>query len=161
MDPSTAILISSLFASLFGGLFGGGDQELQSFADTHDLSPAERLSEAINASREGSKVAKSFANQPVKLRSSYVQAPPVFTGGGLPMPVGVLGRDPALDDPGLLELPGFDFSMSRGDQPGDETSEDETDSRDETSWPTSFSLRRKSKTGSDAEQAALALQFLL
>lgn len=152
MDPSTAILISSLFSSLFGGLFGGGDQELESFAGWHDLSPAERLSEAINASREGSKVAKSFANQPVKLRSSYVQAPPVFTGGGLPMPVGVLGRDPALDDPSLLELPGFDFSMSESES---------GQTPDRANVPTRRPPQRRQSSTDDSSRAALALQFLL
>ena len=149
MDPSTAILLSSLFSGMFGGLFGGGDQELQSFDMMPDLSPEERLSEAINATREWSDVAKDFANQPVKLRSSYVQQPPVFTGGGLPMPVGVLGRDPALDDPSLLELPGFNFFMSEGGQD------------DGTNVPSKPSPRRRVPPTDDREQAVQALQFLL
>jgi hypothetical protein len=44
------------------------------------------------------------------LPSSYVQDVPTFTGGGLPMPIGVTGRDPALSDRSLLSRPGPDLS---------------------------------------------------
>jgi hypothetical protein len=43
-----------------------------------------------------------YAQEPIDLSSSYVQPLPTFTGGGLPMPIGVTGRDPALSNPSLL-----------------------------------------------------------
>lgn len=47
------------------------------------------------------------ANRPVQTRSAFVQNPPSFSGGGLPLDIGVTGADPALLDSSLLELPGL------------------------------------------------------
>lgn len=41
------------------------------------------------------------AQSPINLRSSFAQQPPAFSGGGLPMPIGVTGIDPALTNPSL------------------------------------------------------------
>jgi hypothetical protein len=49
------------------------------------------------------------AEGPVDLRASIVQQPPTFTGGGLPMPIGLTGRDPAHADPSLLRREGTDL----------------------------------------------------
>ena len=48
------------------------------------------------------------AGAPVSLPSSYVQSLPVYAGGGMPMPIGATGQDPALADPSLLSLQGLD-----------------------------------------------------
>jgi len=45
---------------------------------------------------------KNRADTPPVLRSAFIQQPPVFAGGGLPLPIGVTGTDPALADPSLL-----------------------------------------------------------
>ena len=52
------------------------------------------------------------AKQPITMRSSFAQALPTFTGGGLPMPIGVRAHDPALNTPGLLTGPGTDVTRS-------------------------------------------------
>ena len=52
--------------------------------------------------------------QGVNLRSSFAQTPPTFSGGGLPMPIGVTGRDPALQDPSLLHLNGIQIGNPGG-----------------------------------------------
>lgn len=52
--------------------------------------------------------------QGVNLRSSFAQAPPTFSGGGMPMPIGVTGRDPALADPSLTKLPGVQIGNPNG-----------------------------------------------
>ena len=61
------------------------------------------------------------AKQPITMRSSFAQALPTFTGGGLPMPIGIRAHDPALNTPGLLTGPGTDVTRSpdmeaRGEQ---------------------------------------------
>ena len=42
------------------------------------------------------------AEEPISLGPAVVQPPPIFAGGGLPMPIGVTGFDPAAQDPSLL-----------------------------------------------------------
>ena len=79
MDPSTAILLSSLFSGLFGGLFGGGgNQELQSFDVEGGISPINLLRMGIDQTQGLLAEGQLLADEPVNLRSSYVQQPPVF-----------------------------------------------------------------------------------
>lgn len=49
----------------------------------------------------------SRAASPVGVPSAYVQQPGAYTGGGLPMPIGLVASDPALSNPSLLNLPGM------------------------------------------------------
>ena len=48
-------------------------------------------------------------SQPYTAPAAVVQPPPMFQGGGLPMPIGTTGVDPALQRPGLLGTPGLNF----------------------------------------------------
>ncbi len=63
------------------------------------------------------------AQTPVNLRSAFAQQPPSFAGGGLPMPIGVTGIDPALANRSLLQgippvpSPGFQDPFSSPPDP--------------------------------------------
>lgn len=111
MDPTLlAMMAIQTGLSLFGG---GGDQERRSFRNAApggvNIDPEALLARGLAGHDALAKVLTGEAKKPVRLRSAYAQALPTFTGGGLPMPIGALGRDPALADPSLLELPGLDF----------------------------------------------------
>lgn len=104
--PAAATVLSSLFSALSMPT----DQELQSFADYEgntNLHPRNMLGESRSQINDMISLLKSRANRPVSLRSSFVQQPPTFAGGGLPMPIGVAAQDPALANPDLLTLPGM------------------------------------------------------
>lgn len=98
--PAIGLIGSSLISSL-----GAPDgQGLQSFSDAADsnLDPNAMYGEMRSQLNDMISPLKQRANTPVTLRSSYAQNLPVFTGGGLPMPIGIYGTDPALRDPSLL-----------------------------------------------------------
>lgn len=111
MDPVTISLISSAIFGGLGGLFGGDapiGQERRPFEG-----PEEAGAMFDRARKAGNAGLDAFAEnlgRGVRLRSAYAQTPPVFTGGGLPFPIGVNAQDPALADPYLLELPGIDLT---------------------------------------------------
>lgn len=100
--PDSKTLILSLLS-----LFGGGGPERQSFRDPGQMTdPKQALQQSLNGIyRLGQGVSEMG---PVKLRSSYVQGPPApVTIPGLPFQIGGgMGRDPALDNPALLEAGG-------------------------------------------------------
>lgn len=105
VDPISALLM--LGGSFLGGLGQQGPQERQSYRGVGGADPTEMLPRAFGAiSGLGDALTKQ-ASQGVKLRSSYVQSPPTFAGGGMPMPIGLSGRDPALSDPSLLSKAGL------------------------------------------------------
>lgn len=49
------------------------------------------------------------ARQPVTLPGAYVQPNPMYSGGGMPIPIGTTAVDPALQQPRLLGLPGINI----------------------------------------------------
>lgn len=111
LEPATMSLIGSVAGPALQGLFGGvggGGQELSSFEGHAGADPIEMLRNA-NAliGRIGQGVSDRAAS-PISLPSSYVQQPQVFAGGGMPMPIGVVGSDPAIENPSLLSLQGLD-----------------------------------------------------
>lgn len=90
-------------------LFGLGDDDEAEYATFENesrggrsLDPRDLLAEGLNRSDAAYTDAQARAKTPVRLRSAFVQQPPVFVGGGLPMPIGVTGMDPALKDSRLL-----------------------------------------------------------
>lgn len=107
-----ALLISSLMGGI-GGMFGGEGQELESFSreawDGVNLDPRKLMATGIKQHSGLSSAVTELARKPIKLRSAYAQSPPTFAGGGMPMPIGLTGRDPALDDKSLLELEGLNI----------------------------------------------------
>lgn len=117
--------LGMLGSSAISAIAAPDGQELQSFDGEGPLDPKLMLGDAKVRLEDMMALLKDRANRPIQLRSAYVQQPPVFTGGGLPMPIGVAGMDPALTDPSLLRLPGLageegvDFRAPR--RPGDTT----------------------------------------
>lgn len=104
-----------LMSSLLGGKGGGttailsalsmlgGPNGPESYSGTGITDPVEALKTALTSTaRLGQGMTE---RSPVKLRSSYVQAPPApVTIPGLPFQIGGgMGRDPALSDPSLLQ----------------------------------------------------------
>src|SRR5574341_960923 len=91
-------------------LFGIGNDEEAEWATFENesrggrsLDPRDLLAQGLGQSETALADAQARAKTPVRLRSSFAQQPPVFTGGGLPMPIGVTGVDPAMKDPNLLK----------------------------------------------------------
>lgn len=103
-----ASLLAQLGVAGIGAWAAPDGQELQSFEGEGALDPRNMYGEARSGINDMLEQVKARANRPVRTRSAYVQQPPVFTGGGLPMPIGVSGMDPALADKSLLSLPGLD-----------------------------------------------------
>ena len=92
-----------------GGALGGGQSPEGGVGFKGPLHPAKLLSRGLdNVSQLGGIMAER-AGQPVSLPSAFWQQPPMFQGGGLPMSIGLSGRDPALSRPALLGTPGVRF----------------------------------------------------
>lgn len=94
----------------------GGDEEAEwaTFENEsrggRSLDPRDTLAQGLGQTEGALSDAQARAKQPVRLRSSFVQQPPQFFGGGLPMPIGLTGMDPALMDPNLLKSDSPDAS---------------------------------------------------
>lgn len=108
--PAIGMIGSSLISAL--GMPQG--QDLQSFEGEGALDPRQALTDASGNITDLLDTLRGRANQPVQLRSAYVQQPPVFSGGGLPVPIGLTGTDPALADASLLSLPGLQLPDTLG-----------------------------------------------
>lgn len=100
-------MIGSLGGPALAGLFAPEGTELQSFRGHGSIDPVNMLHNTNTMFGRLGDVITDRAAAPISLRSSFVQQPTAFTGGGLPFPVGVSAADPALDDPSLLTLPGL------------------------------------------------------
>lgn len=111
MDPATAALILSGIGSALGGFFGGPDtpegQNLGSFENMGELDPRSLLSSALFSINEMGGGLSNLLASPINIPGAAVQQPPSFFGGGMPMPIGLTGRDPALSDPSMLSLGGI------------------------------------------------------
>lgn len=81
-------------------------QPRNSFADGSSHDPRAMMDTLGKAIGTNAGDIAAFAGQPINMPSSYVQDTPTFAGGGMPMPVGLLGHDPALANPSLLSRPG-------------------------------------------------------
>lgn len=110
LDPATMQMIGMIagpaLGSLFGGIAGGG-QELSSFEGHAGVDPVTMLQNANSLIGRVGRGVTERAATPISLPSAYVQQVPAFTGGGLPMPIGVVGSDPALVNPSLMNLQGM------------------------------------------------------
>lgn len=96
MDPATMFLLSSIIPAglnFAGGAMQDGGQELEPF--TGELSPEATARDMRSHLDQGWATLMEQARRPIQLQSSYVQPLPTFTGGGLPMPIGVTAQDPA------------------------------------------------------------------
>jgi hypothetical protein len=101
------MLGGGLGGPLLSGMFAPDMQERQSFEGEPGLSPTDFLGRTRDIMGELGSVLSDRASQPVSLPSAFVQQPGAYTGGGLPMPIGVVGSDPALGNPDLLSKPGL------------------------------------------------------
>lgn len=91
--------------SMLGGEDSGGGNQRGSYTQANSITdPRQALYQALKGSNVlGEALAK---RGPVQLRSAYVPPPPVAVDiPGVPFQIGGgLGRDPALNDPSLLEF---------------------------------------------------------
>tara|TARA_R110002020_G_scaffold183895_2_gene380437 strand:+ start:543 stop:1241 length:699 start_codon:yes stop_codon:yes gene_type:complete len=95
--------------SFLGGALGGGEPHADAEGYRGVLHPARLLQRGLgNLDLMGGMLTER-ARQPAFLPSSFVQQPPMFRGGGLPMSIGLSGRDPAISRPALLAAPGAAF----------------------------------------------------
>lgn len=106
-EGSLALLLGQLGAAGISAAAMPDGQELQTFEGEGQLDPRTMFLESKLRINDMQQLLKDRANRGVSVRSGYVQQPPVFTGGGLPMPIGVSGMPPALADPSLLRLGGM------------------------------------------------------
>lgn len=109
--------IGMIGSQIFGSLMAPEGQELQTFEGEGGLDPRQMLGEGKVRIEDMMRLLTERANRPVTLPSAYVQQPPVFTGGGLPMPIGVVGQDPALANRKLLSIPGLSGWDGEGNGP--------------------------------------------
>ncbi len=116
LDPGLMLLLGQLFGPILGQLGAPEGQEMETFAGQNpdgtlfEHDPRRLVNESKNLLNQHLGALTARAASPVTLRSSYVQQPGAYTGGGLPMPIGLVAQDPALADPSLLSIPGLDFS---------------------------------------------------
>lgn len=110
MSAGTAQVLSALIT---GGLgFAGGAlqgnpyQQRQTFADGSETDPQVMLGAQQGRLNGALNDATQRAHQPIELPSAFAQDLPTFTGGGLPMPIGVTGHDPAVANPELKRIVG-------------------------------------------------------
>lgn len=99
-----ALLGGSLGGNAIGSLFAPDGQDIQSFADNPnvEIDPGvlmDQLKEMLVNFRDP---LWNRINRGNALPSAVIQQPPVFDGGGLPIPIGLTASDPALTDPALL-----------------------------------------------------------
>lgn len=106
-DPKTSSMIAAtLLGPMLGGLFGSDGQERQSFSGTA-VDPIKMLSQSHDLLSRLGQGLSDRAHTPISLPSAYVQQPGAYTGGGLPMPIGLTASDPALTNPSLMSLQGM------------------------------------------------------
>ena len=105
---------------VLGGLLApGAFQRKQAFdnkvgSNGVSVDPVETLSGATGAVKSlGGAMSEKLA-KPVQLRTT-VQDLPSFSGGGLPMDIGVSGKDPANADPSMLQYPGLNLKNPKGE----------------------------------------------
>ena len=108
-----------MLALLSAGLGAGGGAMSAMFGPNSETGPfrsgiADKLlNQGVGAAEELGGIVTDRLAQDVELPGAYVQATPTFTGGGLPMPLGILGQDPAIADPSMLSIAGLPNAVAR------------------------------------------------
>lgn len=111
LDPVTLSAIIGGAGRIGASIFAPQGQMLSSFENDPTLNPGKMLLQSDNAVNSvfGPALARAFS--PVDMSDAYVQSPPSFTGGGMPVPVGVTGSwgagKPAVASPPSSSLPSF------------------------------------------------------
>lgn len=103
---------AGMIAGMVGGpalasLLAPDQQERKSFAGSDGTDPGHLLWRNQAMLEELMPLIMGRAQAGVSLPSAYVQQPGAATGGGLPMPIGLVASDPALGNPSLLKIPGL------------------------------------------------------
>jgi len=101
-----ALLAGQLGGGLLGGMFAPEGQERQSFEGT-DVSPLAMMRQSNQFATNLGRALGARTARGVSLPSAYVQQPGAYSGGGLPLPIGVVASDPALANPSLLRREGL------------------------------------------------------
>lgn len=108
--------IASILGPTLSGLFGSDPQERTSFRGT-DVSPVKMMEQANDFAGGLGRALAGRVSQGINLPSAVAQTPGAYTGGGLPMPIGVSAEDPALANPSLLGLQGLGAFQNLFDAP--------------------------------------------
>jgi|TARA_R110002051_G_scaffold179045_5_gene248900 hypothetical protein len=109
----------ALLTLLGAGLSAGGGAASAMFGPNSSTGPfrsgiADKLlNQGVGAAEELGGIVTDRLAQDVKLPDAYVQAPQTFSGGGLPMPLGIFGQDPAIADPSMLSIAGLPNAVER------------------------------------------------
>lgn len=137
MAPYLAMAGIQAGGAILSAMFANEDTEIQGFDG--DLHPTKAMLNTRSMIDNLSRMATGYANAPVSLPSSTVQGLPTFTGGGLPTPIGVTGKDPARANPKLLTLPGISDIAGKGDSPRPEVPPPpDNDGDGKPDWPKDF-----------------------
>ena len=105
MEPGMiAALLGGGALSGLGAAFGQ-KSDVKPFSSASN-DPEKLLTEALTGTRNLAGVLANRAASPISLRGAAVQQPGTFTGGGLQMPIGLTGQDPALQNARLQSIPG-------------------------------------------------------
>lgn len=107
MDPGTLSALMMMLGMMGSSAISSATQPRPNGFRGVGISPEDILKMGLGKTNDLYGALSTAANKGVNLRSSYAQTPPSYAGGGMPMPFGVTGTDPALRDPSLLSLPGL------------------------------------------------------
>ena len=100
----------ALIAALVGGGMGGLGAAFGQSSDTKPFAGSraeELMAKGVLGTENLAEIVSARFAEPISLAGTAVQPLPIYAGGGLPMPIGGLGQDPALSDPSLLTLGGL------------------------------------------------------
>lgn len=104
MGMETAAMIGMPLVSGAMSAFGGSDlDDLSGYApyEGHFLDPRFHAEQYMRDVYNMEGIRAGHAAQPTTLPGAFVQPLPWYSGGGLPMPMGVTAQDPALFNPGV------------------------------------------------------------
>jgi hypothetical protein len=108
LKPSDYALLAGMIGGpALSGLLAPDGQERQSFEGSGATDPRAVLGRNNDMLTRMMQAVTDRAATPISLPSAVVQQPGSYTGGGLPMPIGLVASDPALTNPSLLNRQGM------------------------------------------------------
>lgn len=101
-------VVGMLGGPVLANMFAPEGQELNSFSGKgSQVDPVALMTEFNRLFGNIGQGITDRAASPISLPSAVAQQPGVYTGGGLPLPIGLSSIDPALANPSLLSLQGL------------------------------------------------------